>query len=197
MCLSKHGQAGEKLHTEVACCQARGGPRMSEIETDRLRLRRLVAGDAPFILALLNEQSFLRFIGDKGVRTLDDARDYIATQTASYDRFGFGLYLAERKRDGAAIGICGLVKRDSLDDVDVGFALLPAFWSQGYAVESASAVIAHATDVLKLPRIVAITNPDNIGSINVLTTIGLRFRQMTKLSADGRELKLFSTDADS
>lgn len=167
---------------------------MSEIETDRLRLRRLGAGDAPFILELLNEPSFIRFIGDKGVRTLDDAREYIAKQIASYAGFGFGLYLTERREDGAAIGICGLVKRDSLDDVDVGFAFLPAFWRQGYAVESASAVVSYATAVLKLPRVVAITNPDNVGSIKVLTRIGLRFRRMTKLSANGADLKLFSTD---
>jgi RimJ/RimL family protein N-acetyltransferase len=169
---------------------------MSEIETDRLRLRRLVPGDAPFILQLLNEPSFLRFIGDKGVRTLDDGRAYIAKQIASYEGFGFGLYLTERKQDGAAIGICGLVKRDALDDVDVGFAFVPAFWSQGYAVEAASATIAHAAAVLKLPRVVAITNSDNIGSIHVLNKVGLRFRGMTRLSPDGPDLKLFSTDVD-
>jgi len=169
---------------------------VSEIETDRLVLRRLCVDDAPFILGLLNEPSFLRFIGDKGVRTLDDARGYIVNQQiASYERFGFGLYLTARKQDGASIGICGLVKRDSLDDVDIGFAFAPAFWSQGYAAESASAVVAHATRVLGLPRVVAITNPDNIGSIKVLEKVGLRFSRMAQLSADGPILKLFSTDA--
>ncbi|HEY2906713.1 MAG TPA: GNAT family N-acetyltransferase [Vicinamibacterales bacterium] len=168
---------------------------MSEIETGRLRLRRLSVADAPFILELLNDPSFLRFIGDKGVRTLDDARKYIGTQIASYERFGFGLYLTERKDDGAPIGICGLVKRDSLDDVDVGFAFAPAFWSQGYAAESAAAVIAHATGILKLPRVVAITNPDNTASMNLLNKIGLRFSRMTRLTADGPEVRLFSTDA--
>jgi RimJ/RimL family protein N-acetyltransferase len=168
--------------------------RVNEIETARLRLRRLSAGDAPFILELLNDPSFLRFIGDKGVRTLDDAREYIAKQIASYEGLGFGLYLTERKEDGAPIGICGLVKRDSLDDADVGFAFLPAFWAHGYAFESASAVVAHATAVLKLPRVVAITNPDNIASISLLNKIGLRFCRTTKLSAEGPELKLFSTE---
>lgn len=169
---------------------------MSEIETDRLVLRRLCADDAPFILELLNEQSFLRFIGDKGVRTLDDARKYILGQIASYERFGFGLYLTQRKQDGARLGICGLVKRASLDDIDIGFAFAPAFWSQGYAVESASAVLAHAAGVLGLPRIVAVTNPDNDSSIRLLDKLGLRFSRMTQLAADGPELKLFSTDAD-
>lgn len=169
---------------------------MSEIETERLRLRHLAADDAPFILGLLNEPSFLQFIGDKGVRTLDDARKYIATQVTSYERFGFGLFLTERKDDSRPIGICGLVKRASLDDVDVGFAFAPAFWSHGYGVEAASAVIAHATTVLKLPRVVAITNPDNIASMKLLNRIGLRFSRMARLSADGPELRLFSTDAD-
>ncbi len=168
---------------------------MIEIETERLTLRRLSVADAPFILELLNDPSFLRFIGDKGVRTLDDARKYIATQIASYERHGFGLYLTERKDDGVPLGICGLVKRDSLEDVDVGFAFAPVFWSHGYGAESAAAVIVHATDVLKLPRVVAITNPDNTASMKLLNKIGLRFSRMTRLSADGPELTLFSTDA--
>ena len=162
--------------------------------TDRLRLRRLSVDDAPFILALLNEPSFLRFVGDKGVRTLENARTYIATQIASYERFGFGLYLTERKTDGAALGICGLVKRDGLDDVDVGFAFAPEFWSHGYAAESASAVIAYAINVLRLPRVVAFTKPDNVASRRLLAKIGLRFTHMTRLSPDGPELELFSME---
>jgi RimJ/RimL family protein N-acetyltransferase len=171
----------------------RRGCATGDIETVRLSLRRLCADDAPFILELLNEPSFLRFIGDKGVRTLEDAREYIANQIACYEQFRFGLYLTERKHDGAPIGICGLVKRASLDDVDLGFAFTPAFWSRGYAAESALAVLAFATGVLGLPRVVAVTAPDNIGSIKVLEKIGLRFSRMTRLSPDGPELKLFST----
>ncbi len=169
---------------------------MSEIETERLRLRRLSIADAAFIFQLLNDPTFLRFIGDKGVRTLDDARRYIGTQIASYERFGFGLYLTQRKDDGAPIGICGLVKRESLDDVDVGFAFAPAFWSHGYGAESASAVVHHAIAVLKLPRVVAITNPDNAASMKLLEKIGFRFSHTTRLSADGAELNLFSTERD-
>jgi RimJ/RimL family protein N-acetyltransferase len=164
------------------------------IETDRLVLRRLSIDDARFILELLNEPSFIRYIGDKGVRTLDDARGYIANQVASYERFGFGLYLTRRKQDDAAIGICGLVKRESLDDVDLGFAFLPQFWSHGYAVESASAVMAYATSVCELPRVVAVTDPDNLASIKVLEKVGLRFSRMARLLPDGPELKLFSSD---
>lgn len=165
------------------------------LETDRLVLRRLVVEDAEFILNLLNEPSFRRYIGDKGVRTIDHARDYILTgPIASYERFGFGLYLTELKQTQAPIGICGLLKRETLVDVDIGFAFLPQYWRQGYAFESASAVIAYGKDVLGLDRIVAITSPDNDASINVLKKLGLKFERMIKLSEDTPEIKLFAPE---
>jgi len=111
----------------------------------------------------------------------------------SYARFGFGLYLTSLLRDATPIGICGLVKRETLDDVDVGFAFLSRHWSKGYAVEAASAVLRYAEQELQLRRVVAITNPDNDGSIAVLERIGLRFEKMVKLSDESSELKLFST----
>ena len=117
---------------------------MRVLETDRLILRWMSAGDAPFILELVTEPSWLRFIGDRGVRTPDDAREYIRKGPVDmYARLGFGLYLTERKEDGVPIGICGLLKRESLDDVDLGFANLPRFWGEGYAYEAALAVIAY------------------------------------------------------
>jgi RimJ/RimL family protein N-acetyltransferase len=159
-----------------------------------LVLRRLDLGDGGFILELLNDPSFLRFIGDKGVRTLEDARRYIADgPMASYERFGFGLYLTELRDDGAPIGICGLLKRDSLDDVDVGFAFLPRFWSKGYAFEAASAVMAYGRNVLGLRRIVAITSPDNEASIRLLEKLGMRFESMVRLSEDSSEVRLFGS----
>jgi RimJ/RimL family protein N-acetyltransferase len=166
------------------------------LETDRLILRRLCAEDAEFILGLLNEPSFLRFIGDKGVRTLDDARGYIAKgPVASYDRYGFGLYLAELKDSAEPIGICGLLKRDSLEDVDIGFAFRPQYWGNGYALESASAVLAYGRGRLGLKRIVAVASPDNAGSIRLLEKLGLRVSGMVRLSEDGPEVTLLACDA--
>jgi RimJ/RimL family protein N-acetyltransferase len=163
------------------------------LETDRLILRQLTTDDAEFILDLLNQPSFLQFIGDKGVRTLDDARQYIlAGPVASYERFGFGLYLTALKDSRVSIGICGLIKRETLEDVDVGFALLPQFWSTGYAFEAASAVMAYGRNVLGLDRIVAITSPDNYASIKLLEKIGLRFEELVRLSEDAPEVKLFA-----
>jgi RimJ/RimL family protein N-acetyltransferase len=164
------------------------------IRTQRLVLRRLEPSDAEFILELLNEPSFLRFIGDKGVRNLDGARAYILKGPIdSYERHGFGLY-ANCLHDGTPVGICGLVKRDGLADVDLGFAFLSRYWSRGYAVESSSAVLLHARQVLHLQRIVAITAPENRSSIAVLEKIGLKFERTIRLAADAAELKLFVSD---
>ncbi len=165
---------------------------MTVIESERLVLREFQHGDAEFILELLNEAAFLRFIGDKGVRTLADARDYLLKgPIESYRRFGFGLYRASLRENGTPIGMCGLVKREGLADVDVGFALQARYWSRGYAVEAAAAVLDHGKRILNLGRIVAIAHPDNQASIAVLEKIGLRFERMVRLSADAEELKLF------
>ena len=166
---------------------------MNILETDRLILCRLTLDDAAFILDLLNDSLFLRFIGDKGVRTRSDARKYILNGPVdSYERHGFGLYLTKLKDGAVPIGICGLLKRESLNDVDVGFAFLPEFRGHGYASESASAVLDYARTILGLNRIVALTSPDNNGSIRVLEKLGLSYQNMLKLSDDDQESKLFA-----
>jgi ribosomal-protein-alanine N-acetyltransferase len=161
------------------------------IQTERLVLRQLELNDADFIVELLNEAAFLRFIGDKGVRDLETAREYIQKGPIdSYGRHGFGMY-ATCLLDGTPTGMCGLVKREGLADVDVGFAFLSRHRSNGYAAESAAAVLAHARHVLRMQRVVAITAPENFGSIAVLEKIGLKFERMIRLTEHSSELKLF------
>ena len=168
----------------------------SVLETDRLALRQLSNDDAGFILELLNEPSFIRFIGDKGVRNLADARNYLQNGPCkSYAENGYGLYLVALQDNGAPLGICGLVKRDELQDPDIGFAFLPAFRTQGYACEAAAAVLRHAREQLGLSRIVAVTAPDNRSSINLLRKIGLSFERMIRMSDDADEIELYATDA--
>ena len=168
---------------------------MTVIETKRLVLRRLSPDDAEFIVELLNQPSFLRYIGDKEVRNNTDAVRYIQNgPVASYEQLGFGLYLVELKDTGVPIGMCGLLKRDSLPDVDVGFAFLPSYWSQGYALESAAAVMTYGREALGLRRIVAITSIDNDASIRLLEKLGLRFERLIKLSADQSQVRLFGTN---
>ncbi len=169
---------------------------MKILETERLVLRRLALDDAAFLLELLNEPAFLKNIGDRGARTLTDARRYIARgPVASYRKFGFGLYLVELKDSGAPIGICGLLKRDWLNDADIGFAFLRRYWSQGYARESAAAVMNYGWTTLRLKRIVAITKPTNQASIALLEKLGLRFEKIVTQPDHAGENKLFAASA--
>jgi ribosomal-protein-alanine N-acetyltransferase len=155
---------------------------MQVLETARLRLRRLTLEDAPFILELLNDPLFVRFVGDRGVRTEEAARAYIANgPLTSYAKHGFGLYHVALKENDAPVGMCGLLKRDVLEDVDIGFAYLPQHGGKGYATEAALGTMAYAKTSLGLKRIVAITAPDNVASQNVLRKIGLRHEQTIKL----------------
>jgi RimJ/RimL family protein N-acetyltransferase len=163
------------------------------LETARLRIRELTPADAPFILALLNDPSFIQNIGDRNVRTLDDARRYIeAGPMASYARHGFGLCLVELMDGGEPIGICGVLKREELPEPDIGFAFLPAYRSQGYAMESAAAVLAYARKSLRLGRVLAIVNPSNDASIRLLQKLGFVFEHMVRLNDRSAELKLFA-----
>lgn len=169
---------------------------MHLIETERLSLHEFTLSDedAAFILELLNEPSFIQNIGDRGVRTTDDARAYLTNgPIASYAKNGFGLLRVELKASGAPIGMCGLIKRDALEDVDIGYALLPRYWSKGYAYESAAATLEYGRTVVGLKRIVAITAPDNEGSIRVLEKIGLRYEKTINLPQYGGESKLFGS----
>jgi RimJ/RimL family protein N-acetyltransferase len=168
---------------------------MNVTETARLILCRLSTDDAPFILKLLNDPDWLKFIGDKGVRNLDDARNYILNgPIKSYNQFGFGLFLTKLKEDDVPIGICGLLKREYLEEIDIGFAFLPQFRGKGYAVESAIAVLEYGKTTFGLKKIVAITQPDNIRSIQVLEKIGLEFQKITQLPDDDQELELYGRD---
>lgn len=168
---------------------------MTILETERLTLRKITLDDAAFMLDLLNQPSFIQFIGDRGVRTLDDAREIIEERyLKAYERLGFGIYLTLLRGTSVPIGICGLVKRDGLDDVDIGYAFLPQYWSKGYASEAASAVLVYARGTLGMKRILGITIPDNTSSIRVLEKIGLKFERMIRLPGDDVDLKLFARD---
>lgn len=152
---------------------------MLVLETERLLLRPFTTDDAPFVLTLLNEPSFLRFIGDKKVRNLEDARQYLLNgPIASYERHGFGLLLVELKDTNTPAGMCGLLKREELPDPDIGFAFVPAYWRQGFAFEAAIAVMNDARERLNLTRILAIVSLDNDSSIKLLEKLGLKFERI-------------------
>ena len=170
------------------------------LETQRLSLYELSAevdDDAAFIFRLLNEPSFLKNIGDRGVHCLEDAYGYLRLgPVASYLANGFGLYRVQVKASGETVGMCGLVKRMTLPDVDLGYALLPEFFGQGYAVEAGKAVLGDARARLGIGRIVAITDPANVASVRVLEKLGFHYEKMLRLTPDATELKLFASTAE-
>ena len=167
---------------------------MRVLETERLVLRRLTLEDAEFILRLVNEPAWLRYIGDKHVRNLEDARNYLRTGPLDmYQRYGYGMFLVELKDSGVAVGSCGLLKRDTLPDPDIGYAFLPEHWGKGYALEAASAVLKYGHREHRLPRILAITSPDNERSIKVLHSCGMHFKRMIEM-AEQDEVKLFALE---
>jgi RimJ/RimL family protein N-acetyltransferase len=163
------------------------------LETERLILRWLSPDDAAFIFRLVNEPSWLKYIGDKGVRTLQDAENYIRNGPVEmYGRLGFGLYLVELRDGGEPLGICGLIKRESLEDVDLGFAFLPNFWGNGYAYEAAAAAMSYGKNVVGLSRIVAIVSRDNHPSSKLLEKLGFRLDRMVALSPSEEELQVYA-----
>lgn len=164
------------------------------LETARLTLRHLTEDDAPFILALLREPSFLRYIGDRGVRDLDTARGYLREgPLASYARHGHGLDLVVERSSGAALGMCGLLKREHLPDPDIGFAFFPAYWGKGFAREAAAATLAHGRKVLGIGRVCAITSLENPASIKLLEALGFRFEAIVE-HTPGEPVRLFVND---
>jgi RimJ/RimL family protein N-acetyltransferase len=165
------------------------------LATERLRLRELNAHDAAFILELVNEPAWLRFIGDRNVHSLDDARAYIAKgPVTSYAHNGFGLWAVDLSATGEPIGMCGLVRRQALEHVDLGFAFLARHWGHGYAREAAAAVIERAREFHRLPALVAITDLDNLASQKVLTGVGFRYDKLIHWGDAGEELMLYIHD---
>jgi RimJ/RimL family protein N-acetyltransferase len=164
------------------------------LRTERLILRHLSEDDAPFILKLLNEPGFIENIGDRGVTDLEGARRYINEgQGASYRKYGYGLWATVLRDTGETIGICGLVKRDGLEDADIGYAFLESSWGKGYAREAAAATLDHARNTIGLAKVVAITKPTNTGSIAVLEKIGMKPAGMIRVPGYDDESAYFTT----
>ena len=169
---------------------------MLVLETARLRLRWFAPTDAAFILQLLNEPSWIANIGERHVHTLEAADTWIRERLiGNYEKQGFGFWAVERAADRALMGMCGLVKRDTLPAVDLGYAFLPAYWGQGYAREAAAACLAYASNVLGLRRVLAITGPDNAPSARVLETIGMRHEDTRVLEGETRATRVFGWEA--
>lgn len=162
-------------------------------ETERLNIRPFTLQDTAFIIELVNSEGWLKYIGDRNIKTTTDAEAYLSNgPIKSYSQHNFGLWMVELKNSQTPIGMCGLIKRDTLANPDIGFAFLPAFEKQGYAFEAAQATMQYATHVLKLATVLAITLPENNSSIKLLNKIGLQFVAPITMPGDDEKLMLFS-----
>jgi RimJ/RimL family protein N-acetyltransferase len=166
------------------------------LETERLSLREMTLDDAAFLLHILNDADFLQYVGDRGIRSIDDARAYLLRGPIdSYRRHGYGMYLAVLKADESVVGLCGLVRRQELPEPDIGFAFLPQYRSRGYASEATAAILEYGSGVLALPRILAIATPDNLPSNRVLQKAGMRLDGAVRLPGDDDDLNLYVYEA--
>jgi RimJ/RimL family protein N-acetyltransferase len=161
-------------------------------ETGRLRMRRLTLDDADLMLLIWNDPAFLKYVGDRGIHTVGEARKTLQEGALQlYEKYGYGPYRVALKSNDAAVGICGLFRRDGLDEPDIGFSTLPEHCGRGYAYEAARAVIGHARDDLGLPRLTAIVSPENNASIGLIRKLGLQFECMYRLDGDEKDVALY------
>ncbi len=157
------------------------------LKTERLILRKLNFYDSLFIVKLLNSPGWIEFIGDRGVKTEEDAKVYLQNgPLLSYEKNGFGLYLVELLETGDPIGMCGILKRDNLEHPDLGFAFLPEFMGKGYAYEAADAVVKYAREQFRIDTLLAITMPENATSIKLLEKVGMIYDGVVK-PPDGKD----------
>ena len=168
--------------------------RMNEIETDRLRLRGFTEDDADFVLKLVNDEGWLRYIGDRGIRNADQAREYIGRMVSMWEDNDYGAYLVALRDSGAPIGLAGLFKREGLDYPDVGFALLGEYRGHGYALEASEAVMRNSWGRCRLKRIGAITVQENGASIRLLEKLGMTFEKTVRLPGSDEDVELYAVD---
>lgn len=162
------------------------------LSTSRLHLKPIILEHANFILELVNTPLYLQFIGDRNIRTSEDAKAFITNGPhKSYRENGYGLYCVLLKETAKPIGMCGLLKRDFFADPDIGFAFLPEAMGKGYAQEIAAATLEYAQTTIKLKRVIAFADPENGRSVNLLEKMGMRFQKRFKHPDDGKELVLY------
>lgn len=162
------------------------------LETERLVLRRVTLDDAGLMLAIWNDAAFIRHVGDRGIRTTEEAQDALQEGAFKlYEQYGYGPYCMSLKESGALIGICGLFRRENLDDPDIGFGVLPEYCGRGLAGEAAAAVVAHARDDLGIERLTAIVSPENKASIGLIEKLGLTFERRITMPGEESEISLY------
>jgi ribosomal-protein-alanine N-acetyltransferase len=166
---------------------------ITPLTTPRLLLRAVTSNDASFVLELMNEHPYIENIGDRGIRTVADAERYLHEKyVPAYEHYGYGMYVVDSAAERVPVGICGLVRRDILDQPDLGFAFLQRHWSRGYALEAAAAIITHARDQLRLPIVYGVVSPHNARSIRLLEKLRFRYARAIQLPGQSAVSHLYA-----
>ena len=167
-------------------------PEVPVLTSERLQIRPFTFDDASFIIELLNDKDFIKHIQDRGVRSLEDARAYLTDgPMASYQRFGFGLCCVVEQSSQASVGMCGILKRETLPVPDIGYAFLPGARGKGYAYEAGAEVVRHARSTLKLERILAVTSKSNIASQKLLEKLGFQFMELAQFEPESEAIPCY------
>ncbi|OUR93963.1 GNAT family N-acetyltransferase [Flavobacteriales bacterium 34_180_T64] len=167
---------------------------MAIAETERLLISKFTLADAPFFLELVNTPNWIKYIGERNINTIAQAEDAIKKgHLKSYKTHGFGFYTLQLKSENnKTIGTCGLIKRETLEYADIGFAMLPNYEGKGFGYESSMAILKLANELFKLKKVLAITSPTNQNSIRLIEKIGLSYEKRVKPFEDDEELLLFA-----
>ncbi len=165
------------------------------LNTERLELRWLTLEDTPLMLGIWNDPAFVRYVADRGIRTLEQARAAVeAGPLRLYAEYGYGPFRVRRREDGMDMGICGLFRRDVLEDPDIGFAILPEFCGKGYGFEASTAVLDYARDTLQLSAVTAIVSPQNAASIGLLEKLGMHYERPIRMPGDDHDVSLYRVE---
>ena len=163
------------------------------MKTERLQLRPVTLEDADLMLAIWNDPAFVRFVGDRGVRTLEQSVKALEDGAMRlFKEYGFGPYRVSLRSDDSAVGICGIFAREGMIEPDIGFSVLPEYCRCGYAYEAATAVVNYARENLKLPKLTAIVSPDNAASVGLIKKLGLQFERMLRLPGEEKDISLYA-----
>ncbi|NIA27992.1 MAG: GNAT family N-acetyltransferase [Desulfobulbaceae bacterium] len=172
-------------------------PEILQLETKRLSLRRLTLDDAELMLAVWNDPAFIRYVADRGIRTIKAARAALKEGALKlFSDYGYGPFRVALTEDDTPVGVCGLFRREGLDEPDLGFSILPKYWRKGYAHEAARAVVGHAKTDIRLTRLTAIVSPENTASVALIEKLGLQFERMHRLPGDDDDVAIYCMRLD-
>ena len=159
----------------------------NNISTDRLHLHLLATGDYEFIIQLVNSKGWIKFIGDRNIHSKEESVAYI---NKIVDSTNIYYWVVRIKEGNIPIGVIWFLKRDYLENFDIGFAFLPEFAGRGYAYEAAKEILSIVSTYPAYHTVLATTIPHNLRSIKLLIKLGLYFEK--ELEVGNQKLHIYT-----